>query len=705
VKPRRHYSIRHLLALCAVLGALILAVSLVPLAALDWERVRAAHEHEVIPGYQYARALIQERVLAAHLLAQQAAGVAQPLQVPSSEATILILASDGSWRSSSGRSLPRLTALAPSLPADTLAGIEVDDQGNLVAVGACPGHGAHTIAFLPFTTADAQAIKEATGLDSSFVVDATRTATTLYSRQGQPATGLAMPREQWQALLAEPGRLRWSAEPALAQPSLEEVALPLSGVDGLLVGAYVAARPSADLWTTLLYWGWPWLGAMLADLAIILALTAWLRRRLLQPFQEARRGILALANRRDAAALAGECGLSELDEVIVAVNQLSIDRAALVLENRQLNERLVQTQTLTTVGQVAVGVAHDLNNPLATIIAVLDIIPPGSVDPELQHDLDVIRRQAERSGRLVSSLLGFARQQSELQWVSINTLISQTLDLLAYQARVNSIHCELHLNQDLPLTWADPSPLQQALFNLINNALQAMAGGRGRGTLRVQSSWSPPEPGAPYGRIAVHVQDDGPGIPDDVWPHLFKPFFTTKGPRGGTGLGLATAGEIVQRHGGRIWAENNAGGGASFFVELPVASEPSPEPASDGEQRRHVLLADSNPQRISALAQALRRRGYVLSTAGDGLSARHKIELEPLDLVLCAFELARLDGRELYAWARTRHPSLARRFVFVAPANADGEVDAFLQATRLAALRHPWPDDALEALLNQALLF
>lgn len=696
---------RRLLALSGALGALILAASLVPLAALDWERVYAAHVYQVAQGQQFARALVQERLLAARLLAQQAAsGVRAALPTP--EATILTMAPDGAVvNTSSGRSFPRLRSVAASLPAQPLAGIEVDDQGALAAVGACPGPGGLTVAALPFTLADLEAAKEATGLDSSLLVDGLRLLTTLDDRQGQPAAGLPIAQDAWAALVAEPGRLHWTAAPDLTEPYYEEMALLLYGVDGAPVGVLVTSRASAGLWANLWQWGWPWAAALVADAALFLALTGWLRQRLGNAFGETRRAVLKLANRRDAESLSGGSGLAEFDEVIQAVNQLGMDRAALVQENSQLNERLVQTQTLTSLGQVAIGVAHDLNNPLATIMGLADIIQSANVDPDTQHDLAVIRRQAERSGRLVRSLLSFARQRAELQWVSLNDLITQTLDLLAYQARVANIRCELDLNQDLPLTWADPSPLQQVLFNLINNAIQAMAAAHGRGTLRVQSSWSPPDPGAPYGRISIRVEDDGPGIPDKVWPHLFKPFFTTKGPGGGTGLGLATSADIVQRYSGRLWADNNPDGGASFFVELPVVTEAPAEGDDKAEGQRHILLADSNPQRLNSLAQALRRRGYRLRTAGDGLSARHKIELEPFDLVLCAFELARLDGRELYAWTRTRHPSLARRFIFIAPASSNGETESFLQATHLPALRAPWPEDALESLLNQGQLF
>lgn len=709
MKPCRHHSIRRLLALSAALAALVLVASLSFLAALDWQRLRDSHERRLDSGQQLARALVQERLQAAALLAQQAAGSAHApatVTAPSPEVTVLILASDGTLlTSSSGHSLPWLASLAPGLGSEPHTGIELDDQGTLVAVGTCPAHGRLAVAALPLTTADVQAIKDASGLECSLLVDGVRLATTLLDAKGRPAAGLAVPSGNWTALLAHQGRRLRTADPALPAASYDELALPLNGLDGALVGLCVVGWPADSPWAALWGWGWPWLAAALAGLGLMAALFAWLQRRLLGPLTSLERRTTALVANRQAAAATPVAGLLEVATLARQVEQLADERQALAQENDRLNERLLQTQALTAIGQVAMGVAHDLNNPITTILGLVELIEAAGVDDDTQRDLQVIRRQAEHSGRIVRSLLGFARhQQTERQWVSLNDLIGQTLNLLAYQARVSNVRCVLDLDADLPLTWADPSQLQQVLFNLIGNALQAMAEAHGRGTLHVRSGWSPPVPGAPYGRLTLHVQDDGPGIADDVRPHLFKPFFTTKGPHGGTGLGLATASEIVERHSGRLWVEDNGAKGASFCIELPVACEPANTEAESGESCR-VLLADNDPQRISALTQSLRRNGYLVAGAGDGLSARHRLDQEAFDLVVCACMLARFDGRALHTWARSRHAALARRFIFVAPADAGSEMEAFLRAGRFPTLRPPWSEDALMALLDQVLRF
>ena len=696
-------SIRRLLSLFAVLLTLAVTISLLPLAALDWERVCESREREIVAGYQFARGLIQERIVAARLLAEQAAQQPQASPPASGQATILVLSADGNLLySSSGKSLPRLTGLAGRLMSSPLSGIEVDSAGALVAVGTCPAPGRLIVAALPFTRQDAEAIQDTTGLESSFFAGQQRVVTTLHGQDGQLATSSPLPDAEWQSLVAQAGRLRWVNDPALAGRSYLRLLVPLYGVDGTLIGAYGIYRPVTQHLALLWQRAWLWLAVPLVSAGLIAAFTLWLGRRLVLPLRRAERGL--------AEDCAARTGLAELDGLLTEIRRLRAAHDALARKNEELSKQMVQAQALASLGQLAAGVAHDLNNPLTTIMGLADILQSGDLDAEARHDLTVIRRQAERGGRMVRSLLGFARRQrAEPQWVSLNDTITQTLELLAYQARVSNIQCEARLDKDLPLTWADPAQIQQVLFNIINNAFQAMAAAHKRGRLIVESTWARPTPGAPHGRIVIGVQDDGPGIPADVLPRLFQPYFTTKEPGDGTGLGLAIASSIVTRHSGRIWVENNPEGGACFYVELPVTPEPpqatasqldSPVPANG---LCDILLADSDPQRVSLLSRILRRQGYVLWTAGDGLLAQSKMEMERFDLVLCALEMSRLDGRELYSWARAQHPELAGRFVFIAPADLSAEAAAFLQDAGAPVLQPPFEEEAVVALVRRVL--
>lgn len=454
---------------------------------------------------------------------------------------------------------------------------------------------------------------------------------------------------------------------------------------------------------TFLQHAWPWLAAALAGGLLAVLLTLWLARQLQRPLRDLQRDLAKVASRQNGEHLP-RYQLSELDQVAQAVNQLNTGRMALASNVERLTERLVQMQTLASLGQIAVGIAHDLNNPLTTILGLADIIQSSELDEDTRRDIAVIRRQAERSGGIVRGLLSFARRQrDEPQWVSLNELITQTLDLLAYQARVGSIRCETHLDDGLPLVWADPSPIQQVFFNLIINAMQAMAEAHGRGNLRIETSWTPAESGPAQGQVVVHIRDDGPGIAENVLPKLFQPYFTTRGSSGGTGLGLSIAADIVRRHHGRISAESNPRGGACFKVQLPIAPEgPQAQAPAASERPGHILLADSDPQELGLLAQVLRRLGYRLSTAGDGLLARSKIEEELPDVVICRLEMARLSGRELHAWACTHRPELAGRFVFIGRNGTNGEVEELGEAGAWM-LEPPFREETIRQAIGQAL--
>jgi signal transduction histidine kinase len=710
LNPRRNSSIRRLLTVFGILASVILVVALLSALLLEWQVIDSSHRRELASAHQLAQVLIQGRLASARLLAEQAAHQAEPAASAPGQVTLLVMASDGKLlASSSGRSLPRLSALAGHIPSAPFDGVEIDDQGALVAVGAAAAGQHLVVAALPLTTQDAQGIKDATDLEISLFAGKKRVATTLRDRNGQPATTVPLATTDPATLALTATRLLRVQEPALPEHSYLEIQVPLHGVDGSPVGAYTVSRPSSGPWAWLLQRLWGWAAVALAGSILLLLLTTWLGRSIERPLQALQRDLSSLADNPGAKQLTAMYRLAELNALLPYVNQMSSTRAALARTNERLSDRLMRIQTLAVLGQLAAGVAHDLNNPLTTIMGLADIILAADPDTDTRRDVSIIRRQAERSGSIVRSLLSFARRQrDEPQWASLNELISQTIELLAYQIRIGNVRCETHLADDLPPIWCDASQMQQVLFNLIINALQAMTTTHGRGNLRVESSWSPPGPDAPQGHVTIRVRDDGPGIPEEALLRLFEPYFTTKGAEGGTGLGLSIASAIVKRHGGRIWAENNPRGGACFTAQLPVAPQQfrgAVDAAAGAPEAgpRRILLADSDAQRVGLLARILRRQGYLVSIANDGLLARSKLEMEPSDLVVCALRMSRLDGRELYAWARVHRPELAGRFVFIVADEFTSEVESFLQIARAWALVPPFQEHSVRAIVSQAL--
>ena len=244
-----------------------------------------------------------------------------------------------------------------------------------------------------------------------------------------------------------------------------------------------------------------------------------------------------------------------------------------VTDERALQLQLAQAERLAAVGQMLSGVAHELNNPLTTIIGLSELLQSAEVPEQVQADLQRIYRQARRSSRIVQSLLTFARQSRvQLAEVDVNTVLTQTLDFMRPQFESHRIRVVPELDPSLPHTLADAGQLQQVFLNLFANALQAMSQTHRQGTLRLSSCATPTH-------IRVAVRDDGPGIPPELLRRVFDPFFTTKAVGEGTGMGLSICYGIVREHGGRIWAESDPGQGATFYVELPIRHGSGAAPA------------------------------------------------------------------------------------------------------------------------------
>jgi two-component system NtrC family sensor kinase len=236
-----------------------------------------------------------------------------------------------------------------------------------------------------------------------------------------------------------------------------------------------------------------------------------------------------------------------------------------VTERVHLQTQLIQSAKLSGIGQMISGVAHELNNPLTTVMGYSQLLQASDVDETIKEDLRRIYDDALRAQRIVQNLLTFARQKRPQRGpVDINEVIEQTLSLRKYQLRVDNVEVVTELAENLPWTVADGDQLQQVLLNIINNAHQAVSQQRGGGILTIRSELVDGD------TIRVTLADTGPGMPPQVLKRIFDPFFTTKDVGAGTGLGLSVSHGIIQEHGGRIWAESERGQGATFFVELPV---------------------------------------------------------------------------------------------------------------------------------------
>jgi signal transduction histidine kinase len=269
--------------------------------------------------------------------------------------------------------------------------------------------------------------------------------------------------------------------------------------------------------------------------------------------------------------------------VFLRTHLTDIDRARLLeqseysIENLQrLQAQMVQSEKLVSLGQLAAGAAHEINNPLTAILGYSDLLADDEALPDRARSTAAkIREQARRTRSLVQNLLSFARQvPAERTLLDINSVVTNAVQLRALDLHSGGSTIELQLESVLPGVRGDNNQLMQVFFNIITNALDAM-GESGGGTLTVRTQRD-------RGNVIVLFSDTGPGIKE---PHrVFDPFYTTKPLGKGTGLGLSICYGIVEEHGGKIICYNGQASGAVFRVELPavLATLPTRGPAQSG---------------------------------------------------------------------------------------------------------------------------
>ncbi len=333
-----------------------------------------------------------------------------------------------------------------------------------------------------------------------------------------------------------------------------------------------------------------------------------------------------------------------------------------VTEKEILERQLQHAQKMEALGTLAGGVAHEFNNILMTFrgyIQLLQMRP--DLGSEVQQSLLKMEKSTRRAGELTQKMLTFSRLESgEKVPVQINRVINDAEGLLR-QTFPPSIALNFDLAPELPLVLANPNHLEQVLVNLALNARDAMPGGGNLHIVTRQTmlnaefvSAHPWAKEGPY--VTVRVADDGPGIPPAELERIFEPFYTTKEPGRGTGLGLAVAYSMIKNHGGGIVAANRPDGGGQFEIYLPVnesmpplpRQSPVQEPAPQGGGQR-ILVVDDEEAVRDICRQALEAFGYEVGLAGDGAEALRLYEQagrdgQPFELVLLDLAMPRMDG-------------------------------------------------------------
>ncbi|HEX9820034.1 MAG TPA: PAS domain S-box protein [Methylomirabilota bacterium] len=366
----------------------------------------------------------------------------------------------------------------------------------------------------------------------------------------------------------------------------------------------------------------------------------------------------------------------------------------------RLRAHLRQSEKLAAMSELLAGVAHELNNPLSVVIGHTTLLARAA-DPAVTARAEKIGRAAERCGRIVKNFLALARQYPpERTAVSLNQIVRDALEVVAYPLRVDDVEVVTELAPDLPALAADAHQLQQVLVNLVTNAHQAMRNVSGSRRLTIRTGAS-----AAAEPVWLEVGDTGLGIPPDVEARLFEPFFTTKPVGQGTGLGLSICKGIVEGHGGRLGVEAGPGRGATFRVELPLGgpapAPPSPEDEGPIGPRRRVLVVDDEIEVTRIVSELLRQDGHEVDTSLNGVDALARIRTWSYDAVISDIRMPRLDGPGLYAAVREIDPALAERFVFFTGDTLGSATAQFLERTGAPSLQKPFALRDVRAALAQ----
>lgn len=373
-----------------------------------------------------------------------------------------------------------------------------------------------------------------------------------------------------------------------------------------------------------------------------------------------------------------------------------------VTEQHLIQEQLFQASKLAAIGELAAGVAHEINNPLTAIIGFSELLLADAQDEGTRDALERIREQGLHARNIVQNLLNFARSQHLAQGVvDLNVTIKQAVDLVRRQLELDGIQVLEEYAPDLPRIVGDAGQLQQVVLNLLQNAHDAiMLGGQG-GQVVVRTRRLDEE------RIAFEVEDDGPGIPEEIRERIFNPFFTTKPPGKGTGLGLSISFKIVQKHDGQIMVHSRPGEGARFTVVLPVReveerpllARPSEEWLSGPALR--VLVVDDEPAALEVITRMLQEAGHHVDSVTRGQEALARLADQAYDVILLDLKMPDLSGQEVYRRLQAEHPELAERVLFVSGVAFDEEIQAFLRAVGRPVLSKPFGQEELLAAVRQ----
>jgi len=375
-----------------------------------------------------------------------------------------------------------------------------------------------------------------------------------------------------------------------------------------------------------------------------------------------------------------------------------------ITEQRLMAQRLIQSDKLSSLGELVSGVAHELNNPLTGIMCFSELLIEQQIGDDVKSKLIKINDASLRCKKIIDNLLTFARwKRPEKKYENVNRIVEQSLELRSYQLRMDNIVIDLDLDEQIQSTMLDENQIHQVFLNLLNNARDAVLEKGNGGTIKISSRYQ-------SGKISVKFEDSGIGMTQETANRIFDPFFTTKGVGRGTGLGLSISYGIVNEHGGNIYASSSPGAGTTFVVELPVVdraipedrAEVKPSAVSTASERvkelakgRRALVVDDEAIVLDLLCYTLTNAGFVVDKSVSGEQALEQLKVNSYDLIISDLKMPGLGGIGFYNEAASIRPESLKNIIFISGDNCNTETREFLNKAGSHALKKPFTVDQL----------
>jgi PAS domain S-box-containing protein len=368
-----------------------------------------------------------------------------------------------------------------------------------------------------------------------------------------------------------------------------------------------------------------------------------------------------------------------------------------ITEDMNLRDQLVHTERLSAMGALVAGVAHEINNPLQTILGSAEVLLEEQTMSSGRPELELVRHEAGRAAQIVRNLLSFVRRTApDRVVVDLNAIAAATVELRHYHLERSNIVLDVALHPEALPVFVNREEIQQIVLNLVLNAEQALESRQG-GRISIRTL------ALAHHRV-LEVADDGPGISKELRGRIFEPFFTTKEVGEGTGLGLSISHGIAYAHGGSLELCTRPSAGACFRLTLPAheAASAPPETATPDarpDDRRSALVVDDELPIRRLLRRLLERRGFHVVEAESGEAAVALARERSFQLVLCDVRMPVMSGVEFYTQICALKPALRGRFVFMsgdaAQARSDGLTDD------VPILKKPFTSPDLDAVLEK----